>query len=44
MLDLFLIVTGPLNLFFESSEKVACVIIVFGYEYILLCIFTFEKV
>jgi len=44
MLNLFLILTGPLSLFFESSEMVACVIFVFGLEYFLICIFNFENV
>ena len=39
MLNLFLILSGHLSLFCESSERVACVVFAFGHEYSLICSF-----
>jgi len=43
MLNLFLILSGHLSLFCESSERVACVVFAFGHEYSLICSFNFEN-
>jgi hypothetical protein len=43
MHNLFLILSGPLSLFCDSSERVRCVVFVFGHGDFLICIFSFEN-